>query len=144
MRWRPRFVFDDQDFTLELPVAPWELEENVVGGSAESAARIVAAFTVRRDYALIIPLRFYEAEWPLIRRLIEYGQTGAPLAWYPAFDEVTSYEIYLDSPEVGREYETPPDGTYPRALSLAIVVARRGTNSDWDDLPDYFDGLGDV
>lgn len=139
LRWRPRFVFDTEDFTLELPVAPWDFEENTIGGSAESGAKVIAAFTVRRDLALILPLRFYESEWPLVRALIEYGITGQPITWYPAGAEGTNFEVYLDNPSAGDSYEGTPDGTYPRALSLGIAVSRRGDGGDWDDLPSYFE-----
>lgn len=142
MSRRPRFVFDTEDFTLELPVGPWDFEENTIGGSAESGAKVIAAFTVRRDLALIIPLRFYESEWPLVRALIEFGVTGQPIVWYPDAEEPTNYEIYLDNPSAGDDFEGTPDGIYPRALSLGIAVTRRGDAGDWDDLVPYFDGRG--
>lgn len=143
MSRRPRFVFGTEDFTLELPVAPWDFEENTIGGSAESGAKVITAFTVRRDLTLIIPLRFYESEWPLVRALIEFGVTGQPIDWYPDYtDTLTVYEVYLDNPAAGDDFEGTPDGVYPRALSLAIAVTRRGDAGHWDDLVPYFDGRG--
>lgn len=137
--WRSRFAFGAEDFTLTLPVAPWDFLDDPVAGSAESGAGVIASFTVIRYSPLALPVRFFESEWPLIEALIIHGQTGASITWYPdADDPDLTYTIYLDSPEVGKEFEAPADGTYPRALSIVLVI-RRTNNENWDTLPPYFD-----
>lgn len=137
--WLPRFVYAATDTTLSLPVRPWDFLENVVGGEAEAASNVRAAFVVRRDQQLALPLRFFEEEWPLVRALIEYGQTGLPIEWFPdASDTAVSFDIYLDAPEVGDQFTAEPDGEYPQALYLTLVV-RQADGLGWDDLAGYFE-----
>lgn len=143
LRWRPRFVYSATDITLSLPVRPWDFLEHIVGGDVESGGNVKAAFVVRRDQQLALPLRFFEEEWPLVNALIEYGQTGLPITWYPAADETDiSFEVYLDAPEVGDQYNAEPDGEYPRAVYLTLVI-RRTDGEGWEeeDLPSYFEPL---
>lgn len=143
LRWRPRFVYGAAGVTLlSLPVRPWDFLENIVGGEAESGGNALAAFVIRRDQQLSVPLRFYENEWPAVRTLIEYGQTGQPLQWYPAADETDIvFDVYLDGPEVGSQYDSRPDPEYPRAVSLTLVL-RRVDGLGWEDmLPSYFEEL---
>lgn len=128
IRWTPRFVFNDgeaHDVTLLLPVGLWRHTVPTVGGDIESDAGHPASYVVSRTYALTMALRFYESEWPAVRALLEFGQLGGPVTWYPDADEPASvFDVYLDGPEVGTEIAPEPDETYPRALSLTIVLSQ--------------------
>lgn len=122
MRWTPRFEYAAAELELLLPVGLWRHLVPSVGGDIESDAGYPASYVVRRTNQLSIPLRFYESEWPAVRALLEYGQSGAALAWFPDRLELESFQVYLDGPTVGEPIEPLPDGAYPRALSLNILL----------------------
>lgn len=130
----PTFTYDDGapvDLALMLPVGLWRHRLKATGGEAESDAAFPASYVVRRDYQLAIPLRFYESEWPAVRALLEFGQSGGVLTWFPDLESEDSFDVYLDSPAVGEEINPDPDAAYPRALVLTIVL-RRVDGVEWD------------
>lgn len=131
MRRVPTFEYGDVDLALMLPVALWNHQLRHTGGDIESDAAFPAAYIVRTDYQLAIPLRFYESEWPEVRALVEFGQTGAVIKWFPDLESEDSFDVYLDAPAIGEEITPTPDGTYPRALFLTIVL-RRVDGEPWD------------
>lgn len=140
IRWRPRFVWDDgteNDEQLALPVGLWDYSFPTVGGEIESDAGFPASYIVRRDRHLAVPVRFYEAEWPIVRALIEYAQQSeAPFLWYPDGEEGESFEVYLEAPALGDDVRPEPDGDYPAVLFLTLVLAKVD-GSSWDGL-EYF------
>lgn len=132
MRWTPRFDYAAVQLELELPQGLWQHRVPVAaGGDIESTAGFPASYIVRRAHILAVPLRFYESEWPDVRALLEYGQTGLPFTWFPDQLELESFEVYLEGPEVGKAIEPRPDARYPRALSLTIEL-RRTDDAPWD------------
>lgn len=134
MRWVPTFAYNDGaavDVAFLLPIGQWLHRMPVVGGDIESDAAFPAAFVVRRDYQLAIPIRIYEEEWAAFRALVEYGQTGGVITWFPDLDSEDSIDVYLDSPKLGEELSPEPDGNYPRALNQTIVI-RRVDGLPWD------------
>lgn len=139
MNWTPAFVYtdgDEVDVSLALPIGLWRHRDRSIGGEIESDAAYPAAYTVTTDYLLVLPLRFFEAEWPTVRALIEFGQTGGVIRWYPAAeDEETFFDVYLEDPAIGTDFQAIPDPAYPRALALPITVRR----VDGEAFPlDYF------
>lgn len=127
----PTFQYPDVDLALMLPVALWRHRLASVGGDIESDAAFPASYIVRRDHQLALPLRFYESEWPEVRGLIEYAQTGGVVTWFPDLESEDSFDVYFDSPAIGEDIIPAPDDSYPRALSLTIVV-RRVDGLPWD------------
>lgn len=127
----PTFQYPDVDLALMLPVALWAHQLKHVGGDIESDAAFPAGYIVRTDYRLALPLRFYESEWPEVRALIEYGQTGAPITWFPDLESEESFDVYLDAPAIGEDFVAEPDAQYPRALGLTIII-RRVDGEPWD------------
>lgn len=128
MKWTPSFQWFDGvviDLAFALPVAIWRHQDRTIGGEIESDAAYPAAYTVRDDYLLALPLRFFESEWPLVRALIEFGQTAGVIRWYPSIeDDATYFDVYLDAPALGTDISPIPDAIYPRALVLQIVIRR--------------------
>jgi hypothetical protein len=127
MKWEPSFRYTDEeevDVALSLPVGLWNHQDKTIGGEAESDGAFPASFVVRRDYVLAIPLRLFESEWPVVRALVEFGQTGGVIRWFPSIDEETYFDVYLESPALGDDFRPIPDATYPRALLLSIAVRR--------------------
>lgn len=140
-RWVPRFVWTEGaetiDESLLLPVGLWRhAGPPVVGGDIESDAGQPASFVVRRTRTLSIPIRFYESEWPTVRRLVQFAQGDVSFAWHPDPDDVRVYDLYLESPAVGEDIAPEPDGVYPRAMSITITV-RQVDDSAFDGL-EYF------
>lgn len=127
----PTFEYPGVDLALMLPVALWVHQLKATGGDIESDAAFPASYVVRRDYQLSIPLRFYESEWPEVRALIEYGQTGGAFTWFPDLESEDSFDVYLDAPGIEADIVATPDATYPRALILTIVL-RRVDGEPWD------------
>lgn len=130
MRWTPTFIFgpagDEETLQLRLPVGLW-----IHGGPSKGIARKTSTgvpgitFTNRKR-TLTVPVRFYESEWPAIRRLVEWGQTKAPFTWIPesniyAQDQIVSTVVTLDSPRVGDVLSPEPDSGYPRVLILDLT-----------------------
>lgn len=131
MRWTPRFEYAAVNLLLTLPVALWSHQLKQIGGETESDAAFPASFIVRRDYQLAIPIRFHEDEWPAVRALVEYGQTGGVITWTPDTDSEDSFDVYLDGPAIGEDIAPTVDAAYPRAMLLGIVV-RRVDGEPWD------------
>ncbi len=127
----PTFQYPDVDLALMLPVALWTHRLKATGGDIESDAAFPASYVVRRDYQLAIPLRFYESEWPEVRALLEYGQTGGVVTWFPDLESEDSFDVYIDSPSIADDIVPSVDAGYPRALDLTIVV-RRVDGLPWD------------
>lgn len=130
----PTFEYDDGgtiELALMLPVGLWNHRLKQIGGDIESDAAFPASYVVRRDHQLAIPLRFYEAEWPEVRAMIEFGQMGGVIKWFPDLESEDSFDVYLDAPSVADSIDPQPDGSYPRVLGLTIVV-RRVDGEPWD------------
>jgi hypothetical protein len=145
--YRPLFRYGENlSLALELPVTPWVRHTTVVGGDIEADSGARAAYVVRRDELLTFTLRFYEEEWPFVQFLIDYGQSGQLLVWYPDRDDLSvQFTCYLESPSIDGSYQPTPDGEYPRAFLLEITLAR-GTwplppwNTDDVVVPDVPEG----
>lgn len=127
MRWEPAFQWTDGvevDVALTLPVGIWRHQDRSIGGEIESDAAFPAAYKIRDDYLLGLPLRFFESEWSLVRSLVEFGQTGGVIRWFPTMDDDAFFDVYLDAPEIGNDITPAPDPVYPRVLHLAIAIRR--------------------
>jgi hypothetical protein len=130
MRWTPTFIFGPaaslETLTLRLPVGLW-----LHGGPSKGIARATATgvpgvtFTNRKR-TLTVPVRFFEDEWPAVRRLIEWGQTKATFIWIPesnpyAQDQIAQAVVTLDAPRVGDVVSPIPDASYPRVSSIDLT-----------------------
>jgi hypothetical protein len=138
MKKRPRFVFNDgtaADITLTYAQRPWRPGSRGVGGSDVSAAGVPEAFEVRRDERLKLRLRFTEAEWTNVRRMIVHGQNAGTITFYPDADLGTNHTVYLDEPKMGEEIDPQPTDTHG-IYEIAITI-RRTTEVAFTD--QYFD-----
>lgn len=124
MRWVPRFIFgpegDQETLDLTLPVALWQHGGPSMGTARATATGIPAVSIINRKRTLVVPVRFYEAEWPGVRRLVEWGQTKAPFIWIPEPD-YPEKTVYLDAPGVNDLVVPTTDANYPRVSSLALT-----------------------
>lgn len=130
MRWVPTFIFGPADaletLVLTLPVALWTHGGSSMGTRRATATGLPGVSFIHRKRTLVVPIRFYEEEWPAVRRLVEWGQTKAPFIWIPesdfyAQDQVVQTTVYLDAPRVGDVVSPVPDAGYPRVSSLALT-----------------------
>lgn len=136
MKWIPRFLWDDgspRDETLSLPIGLFRRSNPIEGGDIESDAGHPASYVVRRTYCVTIPIRYYEEEWPIVRSLIEHGQGGGEIMWFPDESQPEFFVVYLESPALGEEVRPAPDGEYPQTLSILLTL-RKIDDSKWDDL----------
>jgi hypothetical protein len=121
---RSRFVYGvagASDWSMTLPPGAWGRRSGSVGGSRKSAAGVPAAYTVRRDEVLILPLRFYESEWTSVYAMLRWGQSGESMTWYPDADVTTeSYEVWLETPAAGEDVTPTRSTEYPLMLELSI------------------------
>lgn len=127
--WRSRFVYgvagSETDWSTIRPVRSWTNPTATVGGSRTSASGTPAAYVARRDYNLRLTLRLYESELPDLQALIEWGQAAESFTWYPdANDTATSFEVYLESPLAGDEWEEARLDEFPRVVEVTIVLRR--------------------
>lgn len=139
MRWTPTFIFGPADaletWQASLPVALWQH-----GGDSRGQARITATgipdvSIINRKRTLVVPVRFYEEEWPIVRRLVEWGMTKSPFIWIPesdfyAQDQIVQATVYLDSPRVADVVSPIPDANYPRVSSLALTLRQIVTGNE--------------
>lgn len=136
---RSRFVYNDGagvDFFMLLPARQWLPASKGHGESDTSASGIPAHFEVRRDARLHLPLRFFESEWPSVRRLVEHGQRSGSATWYPDMDvSGTSFTVYVDEPAMGDEI-IPRPSEHAGVLELDIVL-RRTTSGQME--PVYYE-----
>jgi hypothetical protein len=128
---RSRFVYTGGDLTLRLPCRPWDRRTATVGGSRTSGGGIPAAYVVRRDYMVVLPLRFMEDEWPGVEALLAWGQGAELITWYPdAADTGTSYEVWLEAPVAGVAV-APTRNEFPGMLELTIEL-RAAVDVPWE------------
>lgn len=135
--FRFRFVYgigaDVVDWTTSLPVRAWERRTASVGGSRTAAGGIPAAYVVRRDHILAVPVRFYESEWADVHGVIEWGQWGESLVVYPdAGGEVIaeSFDVWLEFPKTPEDIRPERDPEYPRVLTQTLEL-RRSVDTPW-------------
>jgi hypothetical protein len=114
---------------LTLPITPWLRHTGAVGGDIEADSGVRAAYVVRRDEFLTFTLRFFEDEWPDVQFLLDYGQTGQLIVWYPDQDHLDlQFACYLEAPAIGTPYAVTPDGEYPRVFLQEITLVRSTWN----------------
>lgn len=128
----PRFDWDASTLTLSIPAKPWTPGTQGIGaGREESAAGVPSAWITRRDYTMGVELVFTEAEWPSVRAMIEHGQEGGVITWYPdAAVPATSYACILVAPAIDEDVR-PARGEYFGTLVLSITL-RRTTGAAMD------------
>lgn len=131
LRWTPTFIFGPADaletWTARLPVGLWLHGGPSTGISRATATGIPGVSIINRKRTLTVPIRFYEDEWPLVRRLVEWGQSKASFLWIPESnpewqDQIVSATVYLDAPGVTDIVTPIPDAAYPRVSSLALTL----------------------
>lgn len=150
---RSRFRFGEADALQEvetmLSVRPWDRRVPTVGGRLVSASGMPAAFIVRRDHVLDVPLRFYESEWEDIDRLLAWGQSGEAFFWWPdALEDSEVYAVFLEAPAAGEAVEPRRSTQFVDMLEVTVSL-RKVSNSRWlrewsnpTPLPPDIPGLG--
>lgn len=129
-QWLSRFTFgpaDDLEVWLpRLAVGLWQNAVPTVGVSRRTATGLPGATLSQRQQQLVVPVRFYEDEAPVVRRLIEWGQSKASFLWWPdrnvfGSDELT---VILSAPRLSDVVSPEPDGQLPR-VSLVSLTFRQ-------------------
>lgn len=118
----PRFVYGSSQFIPTYPARAWNPSDEPIGGARISAAGVPASYIVRRDALLELTLRFTEAEWPTVRALVAFGQSGQEIAWYPDAAEVTSFSVYLHAPAAGERWGPTRSADFPRVFELTLTL----------------------
>ncbi len=139
---RSRFVYGvapgEVDWAASLSVRAWGRRTGTIGGQRISAAGTPASYVVRRDEVILIPLRFYETEWDDVHGLIEWGQGGETILWYPDANEAgESFSVYLDSPAAGEDITPTRASDYPHVMELTLAL-RSASATPWT--LDYYYG----
>jgi len=136
--WRPRFVFgvagDLTDWSTILPARPWERVTPTIGGSRTAAGGTPAAYVVRRDYNIRLPLRLYETELQNLSALFEWAQGAESFLWYPDATVTTAesaYTVYLESPLAGESWTDARMAGFQEVAEVSIVL-RRVDGYAWD------------
>lgn len=107
------------DFTTSLSGMQWLPGSKGVGGIEFSAARIPSSYELRRDRTLRQTLRFSEAEWAAIEKLLEHGQRGTLITVYPDASSAASRACYLTAPAYEEEI-LPRPSDYPGHLEIDV------------------------
>lgn len=144
--WRPRFEWgpagDREAIRLRWPVGLWRDQAAGIGGGRHAADGTLGAWLQAERDRLSVPVRFDAAEWPAIRALLEWAQTGAAFTWSPDPDAdpaIAAVEVLLDAPRAGEAVDPLPDVQYPKLRTLTLLLRRAdGLRFDLE----YFSGLG--
>jgi hypothetical protein len=124
------------DLTFELPARPWIPADETVGGRRIASSGIAAAYVVRRDDLLEVPLRFHEAYWNDVIAFLQYGQSQEVIRWYPdstlTDEDYDSVAVYLHSPAMGERFAPTRDGQYQRMLEITITLRAVSTTA-WSE-----------
>lgn len=136
MKWIPRIDYVDatgapQSLVLSLPMAEWRKPEKRYGGTHVASSRVRAAYTIRRDFLLITPLRYTEAERESVAAMIRALQdTGGAATLYPDQDDLATFVAYLEAPLDGWDDTPDPDAT-ARGYFRTEVTWSRTTSDAW-------------
>lgn len=132
--WRSIFIYGSSgtaQLECSLPVGVWSPTVSTEGVQRLTATGVAGRNRTGRRDILMVPIRFYEIEWPYVEALIIWGQTKAPFEWQPDADDAQVFDVILDSPQVGRGYAPTRDGAFPRMLTILLGL-RRADGSSWD------------
>lgn len=130
LRWIPTFIFGPAEaletLALSLPVALWQHSVPTIGVTRKTATGLPGVTFKNRQHMITVPIRFTEAEWPAVQRLIEWGQTKAPFTWIPdsdplGMDQLPSATVVLAAPRISDVVSPEPDGEYPRVMSVPLT-----------------------
>lgn len=139
MRWTPTFIFGPADdletWNARLPVGLWLHGGPSTGVARATGTGIPGVSIINRKRTLVVPVRYFEDEWPPVRRLIEWGQSKASFIWIPesdpyAQDQIVQATVYLDAPRVGDIVSPTPDASYPRVSTIALTFRQIVTGSE--------------
>lgn len=126
--WRSRWIYgvgaDAVDWTMALPVRPWNRTTRTTGGSRTAAGGTPASHVVRRDYLLNLTLRYLETEVESLAGLIQWGQSAEAMLWYPDAAETDSFPVWLEHPVAGEDLAETRLEEYPRVLEATLVLRR--------------------
>lgn len=135
MPLRPRFVYTDSvgavDLTLSLPQRPWGYGSMGVGGSDVAGSGVPVSFQIRRDHFLHLTLRFTEAEWDDVERLVRHLQRAGSATFYPDTTAGDNHTVYGHMPAMGEEIR--PRRTEEASTLELDVTVRRTTQTVFTD-----------
>ena len=108
LEWRPAYDWVVCEvlsaLTLALPQRPWTPGTRGVGSARTISNGSAEAFKLRRDELFRQRIRFWEDEWPGVRRMISDLQDNAVVCnVYPDQDSFDHYECYLIGPAMGED-----------------------------------------
>lgn len=132
LRWTPQFdvgVDGVESVFLSYPVQVFVHGGRTAGTHRRTATGIPHTAITQRYRTIGLTLRFIEAEWEAVRRMLVWGQTGASFGWHPndipyANDIEDVVEVYLDSPRVRDGFRPERDPQIPWLMRLSIVLCR--------------------
>lgn len=134
-QWLSRFTFGpDDDLEVWLPRLPlglWQHAVPTVGTVRKTGTGLPGVTFGQRQQQLVVPVRFFEDELPVVRRLIEWGQTKAPFLWWPdrnvpGSDELT---VILSAPRVG-DLVSPEPAAFPRVSFVNLTFRQLVAGSE--------------
>lgn len=137
LQWQSRFTFGPAD-DLEvweplLPVGLWQHSVPTVGVTRKTGTGVPGVTFGQRQQLLVVPVLFYESEWPQMRRLIEWGQTKAPFLWLPDLALpllIPEATVILSAPRVADAITPEPHGEYPRVSSVRLTLRQLAAGED--------------
>lgn len=137
MRWSPSFHYGiggAQIANLIYPVQVWTHRGTTVGKTRHAAEGLPHVAITRVDRLLRLTLRFTDAEWPTVRQVIAWGQTGASFLWLPGDLSTSQIEasvnVFMVSPRMRDTVRPVRDSQMPWLLTYTIVL-RRADDEPW-------------
>lgn len=133
LRWTPRFTFgpegDTESITLSYPVEVFIHGGRTGGTSRRTASGVPHASIPQRYRTIGLTLRFQDTEWAAVRRMVVWGQSGAPFLWSPGdLEDLEQTEadvtVLLDAPRVRDGFTPERDTDMPWLMRLSIVLCR--------------------
>lgn len=98
-----RFTYTDRaaaaaDLTTSIASRPWVPTLGGVGGIEFSAADVPASYEIRERPILRLTLRFTEAEYADVEKLLSHARAGTPITVYPNAEDATASRVCYAAP----------------------------------------------
>ena len=122
----PRVVYGPglTTFDFTLPMRPWDLAHQTIGGYGKSSTGVPEALLIRRERHLSTTLRFYESELTGVLDWLEYVMDNAASFTFRLnkVTAATDYVVYLEKPHMTEKVEIRRNTEYIGAFETDIVI----------------------
>jgi hypothetical protein len=120
----PRIVYNSTTLDLELPVFPWDVRDEGIGGTATAASGVVEAYMVREDSIATVTLRVLEGEIDGVRDWLRFARSSGQTFTFQFSqdDPTTEYTVHLHAPVWPDAVEFARESGYLEMFSTTVEL----------------------